>query len=103
MPCNRYERRHQMAELVMTSGEVAEVHPHKGKSFTQEELRALVGGRPEVEEIAPDTFLVRNEDGKELRLPFNIGVADPWWGAEPYLHSEIVGDVLLATSREVSA
>jgi hypothetical protein len=92
-----------MAELVMTSGEVAEVHPHKGKSFTQEELRALLGGKPEVEEIAPDRFLIRNHDGRELGLPFNVGVADPWWGAEPYPHTEILGDVLLATSQEVGA
>lgn len=92
-----------MAELVMTSGEVAEVRPRKGESFTQEELQALVGGKPEVEEIAPDTFLVRNEDGAILGLPFNLGVADPWWGAETYPHGEITGDVLLATSVEVGA
>jgi len=92
-----------MAELVMTSGEVAEVHPRKGKSFSQEELWGLVGGKPEVDEIAPDKFLVRNQEARELGLPFNVGVADPWWGAEPFPHAEILGDALIATSREVGA
>jgi hypothetical protein len=32
-----------------------------------------------------------------------VGVADPWWGAEPFPHAEILGDALIATSREVGA
>lgn len=60
------------ARILRTNNTVEEVTPANGRSFTLEELQRIVGGYVEIH-LMPDgrTFVVLNEDGLSLNLPFN--------------------------------
>ncbi len=92
-----------MAKLIKISGEESEVRPRKGKRFTYEEMRAFVGGRPEIREIAPNNFIVGAEGADEKGLPLNTEVSLAWWGMGSSDLDHIAGDVLLASSQEIGS
>lgn len=82
-----------MATVLYADGRAEPLTPH-GRTFTLEELQAIVGGYIEIVRV-PGGFLVVNEDGLLRRLPRN--------GQASRLHpsSPIVGDAVLCDPTEI--
>jgi hypothetical protein len=60
-----------MAKLYTTQGEIKEVKPVNGKTFTLKELQDYVGGYVELTLTHDDKEMYINEDGKINGLPYN--------------------------------
>jgi hypothetical protein len=91
-----------MALLLKAAGGVEEVHPANGRTFTLDELQALVGGFIEVVRARDGKWLVLNEDGKRQNLQLNVLASIKYKSAGVALPSDvIVGDVLLADAVEM--
>ena len=66
-----------MAILIHENGIVEKVTPKSGKDFTVEELQSLVKGNFEVgkrfqkDENSEEFFVICNEDGLALAMPYN--------------------------------
>lgn len=84
-----------MATLILTSGIATPVTPKNGKTFTLDEVQALVGGYVELLHL-PNSNLVAycNEDGKMEHLLPNDRFSR--------LYGDfVVGDVVMGTKKEL--
>lgn len=86
------------AQWIKANGDIEEVQPSDGKTFSLEELQKFVGGYIEVIGLLninyPRQLLVCNENGKLEHLPVNEKATEVWdkhYGASDV----IVGDVLI--------
>lgn len=91
-----------MAQLFKTDGSVTEIAPKNGRTFTLEELHALVGGYIEVVAVPPwdgSRLAVCDEEGKLKEKPFNELAT---YAAErPDYNDVAVGDWLFADRTEL--
>lgn len=88
-----------MATLIPIVGQVQEVLPRQGESFTLAELQTIVGGYIELVKLAPNQLLFCNEDGKRLNLPVNMratALTRGIVGDDDF----IVGDVIICSMQE---
>jgi hypothetical protein len=60
-----------MAVLLPPNAIGYEIAPANGRTFTLDELQALVGGYIEGLRVPGGHWLMINEDGKRLQLPYN--------------------------------
>lgn len=95
-----------MAILIPARGEPRHIDPANGRSFTLDELQALVGGFFEVlrteflvQEGREPLVAVLNDDGKRLELPRNA-YASALCRKSLVPGDDIVGDVVLCTLTE---
>lgn len=91
-----------MALWIKSNGAVDTVTPAVGEAFTLEELQRIVGGYIEIVRATAGRWMVLNEDGKRLDLPLNIVATVMYHAAGGREDDVIVGDVLVATRREVT-
>lgn len=89
-----------MAKLYTTDGKSTDVQPGNGRSFTLEEMQALVGGYIQILYMADRTCLVFNEDGKRLQMPRNPEATKLVVG-RIHILDYIVGPALHCTRKEV--
>lgn len=88
-----------MAILIHENGMVEKVTPKSGKDFTVEELQNLVKGNFEVgkrfqkSEDSEEFFVLCNEDGLILEMPYNE------LGSQTAL-KHLVGPVLICNNKE---
>lgn len=85
-----------MAKLFKSTGEVIDVSPDKGKTFSLERLQELVGGYIEILPYRGWLF-VCDEEGKLKGKPLNVKATEEarrWF--DPY-----VGDVLVCKRSEI--
>jgi hypothetical protein len=88
-----------MATLIDPDGNVTEVSPANGSTFSLEELQAFVGGYIQIIGVSNDRLCVMNEEGKLIGLPPNLpatAIVDSLW-ADDYL----AGTVLFCDSKEI--
>jgi hypothetical protein len=88
-----------MAYIYKSNGEVIETSPKNGKDFSWLELNEIVGGYIEIVNLGDD-YMVVNEEGKLLNLPFNLNAT------RIYQHFTrigdcIVGDVLVCPKNQI--
>lgn len=87
-----------MATLYKTNGDVIAVYPANGETFTIDEMQKHIGGYVAIAHLTESKFLVCDEDGYiTKRDQVNI----PFRDAYPFASQIIVGDVLVASPREV--
>lgn len=96
-----------MATLYETNGNVTEVQPQKGRSFTYEELRSFVGGMVQIVPLPSGKSMVVHEEGKLIGLEKNEK-ASTYWQQEypidqyPLNNDELIVDpALVATDIEL--
>lgn len=90
-----------MAKLYKVTGEVTEVHPKEGKSFTLKELQDYVGGYIEVHPLPRhDQVLVCNEEGRLMGLRANPKIS-MYVVNEPIGWCMILGDALICENYEI--
>jgi Domain of unknown function (DUF3846) len=86
------------AKILYANGNVEEVEPANGKTFTLAELKAIVGGYIEI--VRPNNFdtlyLIVNEEGKLMGLPININATTIY-----DMKDQIVGDALVCFVKEI--
>jgi len=61
-----------MATLLTVHGEIKQVHPTQGESFTLEEMQAFVDGYIEHIGVYEDRHVIGNEDGLLIGLVSRI-------------------------------
>lgn len=86
-----------MAQWIKSTGEILNVNPDNGKSFTLKELKKYVGGYVEVIYTyeRPRQIMCVDGEGKPKKKPFNQE-ASKLFGFD-----EIVGDVLICSEKEM--
>jgi hypothetical protein len=87
-----------MATRINADGTVQEVQP-RGRTFTLQELHAIVGGDIEAIPTPDGRPMYLNTDGKRLDLPYNFK-ATALVGHTLLPGDVIVGDVVLCTLAE---
>lgn len=88
-----------MGIFIKENGEVAEVKPKNGKTFSLEELQGFVNGYIEIVNVG-QKLMVLNEEGKLMGLDQNLTATEifqKYYGQTDV----IVGCVLLADSDEI--
>ena len=90
-----------MAKILKSSVEIVEIKPKNGRHFTLEELQGVVGGYIEIVRLSGNQFMVVNEEGKLMGLPFNSLATNALRLAYPQSDDIIVGDVLLCMDNEI--
>lgn len=85
--------------IYKSNGEVIETSPKNEKDFSLKELKEIVGGYIEILDLK-DAYMVINEEGKLLNLPFNLNAT------RTYQHfarigDYIVGDVLVCSKEQI--
>jgi hypothetical protein len=88
-----------MAYIYKSNGEVIETSPKNGKDFSLKELKEIVGGYIEIIDL-DDAYMVINEEGKLLGLPFNLNATRIY----QYFTKNgdyIVGDVLVCPKNQI--
>lgn len=75
------------------------VEPANKKEYTLEELQRIVGGYIEIIDLG-ERYLVVNEDGKILRLQYNV-IATNWYLVSRGGSDYIVGDALLCAKEHI--
>jgi len=90
-----------MAQLIKSNGEVTEVKPANGKTFSLKELQTFVGGYIERFRAGKKVFNW-NEDGRMMELPKNEKATDILYLECDGLRNvqDIVGDVLICEASE---
>jgi hypothetical protein len=87
-----------MALLYQTDGRVSEIRPSSGIHWTEDELRNLVGGTPEIVRTVDGGFMVINDEGKILTPPLELNIP----ATRLYLHGRsdvILGPAVVVDSR----
>lgn len=84
--------------IAKANGEIRHCSPAK-ETYSLEELQAIVGGHIEIIDLN-SRYLVINEDGKLLRLKYNI-LATNWYINAVGKSDFIVGDVLLCEKEHI--
>lgn len=102
-----------MAKLYKTNGEIIEIRPINGKSFSYEELKRYVGGMVEVVPLPSGKLVVVNEEGKSepgvcmADFPKNEAASEAWKKEYPIekfpLNNDglICGDSLVTEDSEI--
>lgn len=80
------------SEMIYTTGERVPVVPENGKYWTLRELQAKVKGYIQYAHTHDDRWMVMNEEGRRLKLPFNPVATELYIFGEV---SKIVGNVLV--------
>jgi hypothetical protein len=88
-----------MAYIYKTNGEVIETSPKNKKDFSLKELKEIVGGHIEVVNLGDD-YMVVNEEGKLIGLPFNLN-ATIVYQISTKIGEHIVGDVLVCPKNQI--
>ena len=89
-----------MGILMKSNGDVEEVAPNNGKTFSLQELQQYVQGYIEIVGVG-DKYLILNEEGKLIGLELNVKATEifiKYRGATDV----VVGDVLLADDDEIN-
>lgn len=84
-----------MAKIYKTTGEVIEVEPKNGKDFQLSELQEIVHGYIELVNFSPTKYMVVNEEGHLIGLPFNRSAT------RLYNNELILGDVLICNKSQI--
>ena len=87
-----------MATLYRCDGEIIEVHPRRGNTFSLKELQTYVGGDIEIITFNGSLW-VCNKEGKFRKLPMNVAATH-----FSYIDDSgdyFVGDVLQCSSDEI--
>lgn len=85
--------------IAKANGTMAYVEPANKNDYTLTELKAIVGGHIELVDLGK-RYLVVNEDGKLLRLPYNT-LATNWMLTAIGGNDFIVGDALLCEKEHI--
>ena len=88
-----------MAYIYKSNGEVIETSPKNKKYFSLKELKEIVGGYIEILDL-DDAYMVINEEGKLLNLPFNLD-ATRIYQHFTKIGDYIVGDVLICDKFQI--
>lgn len=88
-----------MAYIYKTNGDIIETSPKNGNDFSLKELKEIVGGYIEIVDL-DDAYMVINEEGKLLNLPFNIK-ATRIYQHFTRIDDYIVGDVLICEKFQI--
>lgn len=88
-----------MAYIYKTNGEVIETSPKNKKYFSLKELKEIVGGYIEIVNLGDD-YMVVNEEGKLIGLPFNLN-ATIVYQISTKIGEHIVGDVLVCPKNQI--
>lgn len=88
-----------MAYIYKSNGEIIETSPKNGKDFSLKELKEIVGGHIEVVNLG-DGYMVVNEEGKLIGLPFNLN-ATIVYQISTKIGEHIVGDVLVCPKNQI--
>ena len=93
------------ALYITTEGDIKEVSPTNGKSFSYNELRAFVDGMVEIVPLPSGRELVCNEEGKLDGLEINQKATKIWkqeYPIEKYPNNNdalVVGNVLITDAE----
>lgn len=90
-----------MAKLYKTNGEIIEMEPENGSDFSLEELQGFVGGHIEVVSISDREYMVVNEEGKLMNLPYNENATRAYNKAVGVVADYIVGDALVCNKNQI--
>ena len=88
-----------MTVIYKSNGDIIETSPKNKKDFSLKELKEIVGGYIEILDL-DDAYMVINEEGKLLDLPFNEKATRLYeciTGTNDY----IVGDVLVCPKNQI--
>jgi hypothetical protein len=88
-----------MAYIYKTNGDVIKTFPKNKKDFSLKELKEIVGGHIEVVNLGDD-YMVVNEEGKLIGLPFNLN-ATIVYQISTKIGEHIVGDVLVCPKNQI--
>lgn len=88
-----------MAKIYKTTGEVIEVEPKNGKDFKLSELQEIVHGYIELVNLSPSEYMVVNEEGHLIGLPFNLSATRLY--NKGCVKDFIVGDVLICNKSQI--
>lgn len=88
-----------MAYICKSNGEIIETSPKNGKDFSLKELKEIVGGHIEIVNLGDD-YMVVNEEGKLIGLPFNLN-ATIVYQISTKIGEHIVGDVLVCPKNQI--
>lgn len=88
-----------MAVIYKSNGEVIETSPKNKKYFSLKELKEIVGGYIEIVNLGDD-YMVVNEEGKLIGLPFNLN-ATIVYQISTKIGEHIVGDVLVCPKNQI--
>ena len=89
-----------MGDLIAKpSGVMQIVEPANKSDYTLDELRRIVGGNIELIDLGK-RYLVVNEDGKIMRLPYNT-MATNWMLVAIGGSDFVVGDALLCEKKHI--
>lgn len=89
-----------MALIIKANGVFEKVEPNNGLSFSCKELKGIVDGYIEVLNLSPIAYIVVNEDGKLIGLPYNpnaTAIYQTMTGSSDY----IVGDALFCRPSQI--
>jgi hypothetical protein len=88
-----------MAVICKSDGEVIKISPKNGRDFSLKELKEIVGGYIEIINLGDD-YMVVNEVGKLIGLPFNPK-ATRIYQHFTRIDDYIVGDVLICEKNQI--
>lgn len=92
-----------MATLIKHTGEVSQVTPNNGKTFSLEELQGFVGGYIELIKLHDGKLMFLNEEGKlkdDLKNKLNKTATLLLIDAGGLPGDYIVGDVIICNNKE---
>jgi hypothetical protein len=84
------------SEMIYSTGERVPVVPANGKFWTLGELQAKVGGYIEIARTTDNRFMVTNEEGLRLELPYNPVATKLYIFGEA---SKVVGNVVIVDTK----
>jgi hypothetical protein len=102
-----------MAHIIKPDGTIEEIKPSSGQQFSLEELQQAVGGYLELVRMGKPVNISGvkylqcfvNEDGKRMKLDFNVEATELWrdsWNRLPhYMADHLLGNVMFFTDKEV--
>lgn len=89
-----------MATIIKADGTTVHVCPKNGTDFSLEELNNIVNGSIEIVRLTYAFYMVVNESGKLLSLPYNR-LASTFFSICTDGEDSIAGDVLICRTDEV--
>jgi len=96
-----------MATLYTVEGEVKEVSPADGHSFTLKEMQDFVGGTVQIVPLPDGRSMLVNDEGKLIGLEYNEKASAEWMRQYPIeqypLNNDqtIAGNALIASDTEL--
>lgn len=90
-----------MAQILYANGEVRNVEPRKGNTFSLEELQKIVGGFIELVRLNALQYMVVNDEGLIRNLPYNALATEAFNLAFQPKKGLVVGDVLICDVNQI--